>query len=1702
MGAFEHQQGTRSDVPPALRSALRSPGEPLDAATREFMEPRLARIIPTLAMQLATATPSDRFEREADAVADRLGRTPAPTGGARHDLGGVRIHTDPQAAASASAVDAQAFAVGRHMFFGPGRFSPHTDHGRSLLAHELAHVVQQTRHLPADHDAATALRSAPIARKPNGPGGSKTAPPRTGVGKNPPADAVKAEFENQYIPSEIKTRIPVAAPSLERGKRPTVVTLAFDVKVEPLETFTLYAVPESELFETAEAARLPKGKERDEQSLLVRGVPKVPPSPIPPAVPSPPASPAPAQYHTSQGPIPILTRSGGFGITAEFNKLAVGAASTTVAKTPNGIIVIDAGTAGGAAGPIADGTMVKLEARIGGQPIAKVLFTHAHLDHTALLARLAARFELLSLHINIAQLMALEVPSAKEGEPKLGFEEFKAELAQSQRAVVESKLRAEVEATKAKWEAENVIPQPEAREAQWRQYVEEQVAARLAARTPLSIELQVPGVGSEVHVVSAPIEQIELAEAPTGGKPAVDPNQASIVNKNLAKAMARQKAAAGKEDEFDIDRYSTSYVLVVGEKILALVLPDLRVNDIKAIRTQLKAAMQALGKTAELRVWDIGHHLQPGFLRTSKTEKAPTLQKVRASQLLKLTEILKELVNVKNAQGLQPADLVTVSAHAAKMDPALAVIFESMGFSIVPALGETDVRLIEAFTPAGRKVAGLAGGQRYAGPSPADPLLRKAHAAIEELTQKAEDLESRARKLRKKADKAEKDRLNQEADTARKKIETIGKKVKNYIRQVDKELAPQGKAKTKTPAPGTAPTEPAAAQAADLRAELAEFKRPVVGTLGTFSDVALAILGDEIPAETRADLQVLRQVRELYAQLAGKTDAPPELRARYLTALEAKRNVVRRRLTEANKQGQEAGEERKVLRDELVELNEEIRVELKAAGATGEGPNVYRRRLPNGKLVETRIEAPKRPSKFERGVHGVADIFGRGMGAVMVYTLVKGETELEERYQRGEAGALEATASTVHNLYGISIGVRMMGAIHVGAGEFILLSALDITQTALREYETTAQRNTAIAYSVIRNALSLGLMYVGQRLMAFGPWGVLAGLGIMFLVDPILEAFGVYEWLERKFSFMPDEVVEVTQELNKLLDDYRVIIGALQIAERDVERLKEVGATDPAGAKRAAWEVVSSYRSKAKDKEARVLVAFLRGYEVAKTSYGGLPGLDQYRAEFLKLMLMAHGAEAPKQKTEEQLTDATKAVILQRFGLVEEQAGLSSREKAEAVFHTIEQGMTLQRMTPEAISKMGQWSKMDDWMNKIAKEILLKDAGDIDWKWVAEKVGELDQMFDNARYRLNPADLGAERMTPLLPENSPGRLVYERELMERERRFLHLRGLLAEASAGMPRPTAGSILEILRARMAPWTSVIGAQPGTSVTLDAALQSAEAAVKAYRDTLDKQPKLGNDLTAEGVASHSWEAGTAYPYFVNHNDDYKAGLFRMKALELAMGTSLRQAQSIRRATATVSAEQDERLGNVLTGARQVIEERKEVKGFLFLDEAQEKIAGIRMKENLEVAALLGQRKEIRPLSPEEQEAAGKGALEPHRLTTISNRLAQISQLRFPSPEEIKAGKTRVEGIYKVVGTYGETDLFILSLGGQEASESDNVLVGFVRERGETTSGLYGHTTRVEVTPLNDAAVRFFDGTSNQTLLRNLLYPASIDDIRTGL
>ena len=60
-----------------------------------------------------------------------------------HDFGRIRVHVDGAAVEAARSVGADAFAVGRHVVFAAGHYAPGTEAGQRLLAHELAHTVQQ-----------------------------------------------------------------------------------------------------------------------------------------------------------------------------------------------------------------------------------------------------------------------------------------------------------------------------------------------------------------------------------------------------------------------------------------------------------------------------------------------------------------------------------------------------------------------------------------------------------------------------------------------------------------------------------------------------------------------------------------------------------------------------------------------------------------------------------------------------------------------------------------------------------------------------------------------------------------------------------------------------------------------------------------------------------------------------------------------------------------------------------------------------------------------------------------------------------------------------------------------------------------------------------------------------------------------------------------------------------------------------------------------------------------------------------------------------------------------------------------------------------------------------------------------------------------------------------------------------------------------
>ena len=127
-------------APPIVHRALAAPGRALDPRTRTSLEARFG-----------------------------------------HDLSRVRVHDDRLAAASARSVAAEAYTVGPHVVFAAGRYRPASATGRTLLAHEVAHVVQQgpaprvrAGTLPVGDPADPAEREADSAARGAGRAGSST----------------------------------------------------------------------------------------------------------------------------------------------------------------------------------------------------------------------------------------------------------------------------------------------------------------------------------------------------------------------------------------------------------------------------------------------------------------------------------------------------------------------------------------------------------------------------------------------------------------------------------------------------------------------------------------------------------------------------------------------------------------------------------------------------------------------------------------------------------------------------------------------------------------------------------------------------------------------------------------------------------------------------------------------------------------------------------------------------------------------------------------------------------------------------------------------------------------------------------------------------------------------------------------------------------------------------------------------------------------------------------------------------------------------------------------------------------------------------------------------------------------------------------------------------------------------------------------
>ncbi len=128
--SFGGHQGPCDECKKKKTALLRSPQAGHDNVAQLNSEPTLpASVHRTLQSSGQALEPSVRASME-----DSFG----------HDFSNVRVHQDAQAAQSARDVNARAYAVGQHVVFDQGQYQPHTPQGAHLLAHELAHTVQQS----------------------------------------------------------------------------------------------------------------------------------------------------------------------------------------------------------------------------------------------------------------------------------------------------------------------------------------------------------------------------------------------------------------------------------------------------------------------------------------------------------------------------------------------------------------------------------------------------------------------------------------------------------------------------------------------------------------------------------------------------------------------------------------------------------------------------------------------------------------------------------------------------------------------------------------------------------------------------------------------------------------------------------------------------------------------------------------------------------------------------------------------------------------------------------------------------------------------------------------------------------------------------------------------------------------------------------------------------------------------------------------------------------------------------------------------------------------------------------------------------------------------------------------------------------------------------------------------------------------------
>lgn len=389
--------GEVTGVPPEMLERL---GGGSEGAVPDAL-PASQEAAPTIQRRASGAATAEADPR---AVLSSLGPGAPLDGGVRArlepgfgvDLGMVRTHTDAHAAALSTRLGARAFTVGQHVAFGGGEYRPGTLAGDALLAHELAHTLQQ-RGASADSVAAAGTGStAPLERE-----------------ADAAAYAVLARVHGPKAGLRDALRVPTAAPpprtgglQLQRCGPEEPETLPTDhstpaapeaaTGADPALTGGAAAQPSTPASDTLQIGSLPMaawqnaasdellflrgraaGSDEDRIFILpARGFVLHPTAPPPAAAAGAPPSGAGPQ----RGPLAVLP--------------AVGHAGMALVNTGGGTGVV-VGVAGDPSGRplsvLVPAGLQRAQLQLGITRIDDALISHAHADHVGGLATLAQR---------------------------------------------------------------------------------------------------------------------------------------------------------------------------------------------------------------------------------------------------------------------------------------------------------------------------------------------------------------------------------------------------------------------------------------------------------------------------------------------------------------------------------------------------------------------------------------------------------------------------------------------------------------------------------------------------------------------------------------------------------------------------------------------------------------------------------------------------------------------------------------------------------------------------------------------------------------------------------------------------------------------------------------------------------------------------------------------------------------------------------------------------------------------------------------------------------------------------------------------------------------------------------------------------------------------------------------------------------------